>query len=38
MQKKLKEKIAIFYSDKEWEKGNSLIINLAKKEGKIIYG
>lgn len=28
----------IYYSDEEWEKGNSLIINSAKKEGRIIYG
>jgi hypothetical protein len=27
----------IYYSDEEWEKGNSLIIYFAKKEGKIIY-
>jgi predicted nucleotidyltransferase len=28
----------IYYSDEEWKKGNSLIINSAKKEGEIIYG
>jgi hypothetical protein len=28
----------IYYSDEEWEKGDSLIINSAKKEGKSIYG
>lgn len=28
----------IYYSDEEWEKGNSLIISSAKKEGEIIYG
>ncbi len=27
----------IYYSDEEWEKGNSLIINSAKKEGEVIY-
>jgi len=28
----------MYYSDLEWNKGHSLIINAAKKEGKIIYG
>ncbi len=28
----------IYYSDEEWKKGNSLIINSAKKEGEVIYG
>jgi len=26
----------LFYSDQEWEKGNSLVINAAKKEGHIL--
>jgi predicted nucleotidyltransferase len=28
----------MYYSDLEWNKGHSLIINAAKKEGKVIYG
>jgi len=28
----------MYYSDEEWEKGDSLIINAAKKEGDVIYG
>jgi len=28
----------IYYSDEEWEKGNSLIISSAKKDGEVIYG
>lgn len=28
----------MYYSDEEWERGNSLIINAAKREGKVIYG
>lgn len=28
----------IYYSDEEWKKGHSLIINAAKKEGVVIYG
>ena len=28
----------MYYSDLEWNKGHFLIINAAKKEGKIIYG
>ncbi|MEO0300241.1 MAG: nucleotidyltransferase domain-containing protein, partial [candidate division WOR-3 bacterium] len=28
----------MYYSDEEWEKSNSLIINTAKREGEIIYG
>ena len=28
----------MYYSDLEWSRGHSLIINAAKKEGKIIYG
>ncbi|MCX5867013.1 MAG: nucleotidyltransferase domain-containing protein [Proteobacteria bacterium] len=28
----------MYYSDKEWENGNSLIINAAKEEGKVIFG
>lgn len=27
----------VYYSDTEWNKGHSLIINAAKKEGKSIY-
>jgi predicted nucleotidyltransferase len=26
----------MFYSDQEWEKGNSLVINAAKKQGQIL--
>ncbi len=38
----LVEKIMIpvdimYYSAKEWKKGNSLIINAAKQEGEIVY-
>ncbi len=28
----------MYYSDLEWNRGHSLIINAAKREGKIIYG
>jgi hypothetical protein len=28
----------MYYSDEEWEAGNSLIINAAKEEGLVIYG
>jgi predicted nucleotidyltransferase len=28
----------MYFSDEEWENGNSLIINAAKEEGKVIYG
>ncbi len=28
----------VYYSDIEWEKGHSLIINEAKEKGEIIYG
>ncbi|HAW49840.1 TPA: hypothetical protein DCX16_02680 [bacterium] len=28
----------MYYSDIEWEEGNSLIINAAKESGKVIYG
>jgi len=28
----------MYYSDKEWDKGHSLIINAAKEEGEVIYG
>jgi len=28
----------LFYSDDEWDKGYSLIINEAKEEGEVIYG
>lgn len=36
--KKVKKPVDIvYYSDTEWEKGRSLIINAAKKEGKPIY-
>jgi len=28
----------MYYSDKEWEKGHSLIINAAKQEGEAVYG
>ena len=28
----------MYYSDKEWVAGNSLIINAAKEEGVVIYG
>lgn len=28
----------LYYSDEEWEEGNSLIINEAKKDGILIYG
>lgn len=28
----------IYYSDEEWEKGNSLIISSAKKDGEVIDG
>lgn len=28
----------MYYSDEEWEEGNSLIINAAKEEGEVIYG
>lgn len=28
----------MYYSDAEWERGHSLIINTAKKEGAVIYG
>jgi len=28
----------MYYSDEEWEKGHSLIINAAKNEGELIYG
>ena len=27
----------MYYSDEEWEKGHSLIINVAKKEGEVVY-
>ena len=27
----------MYYSDEEWEKGHSLIINEAKKEGEVVY-
>ncbi len=27
----------MYYSDEEWEKGNSLIVNAAKEEGEVIY-
>jgi len=27
----------LFISDQEWDKGNSLVINAAKKEGQILY-
>jgi len=27
----------LYYSDEEWEKGNFLIINEAKKKGEVIY-
>lgn len=27
----------MYYSDEEWEKGNSLIINSAKREGVVVY-
>jgi predicted nucleotidyltransferase len=27
----------MFYSDSEWNKGDSLVVNAAKAEGKIIY-
>ena len=36
--KKVKKPVdIIYYSDIEWNKGHSLIINAAKKEGKSIY-
>ncbi len=40
---KLVEKLMIpfhilYYSDDEWNKGNSLIIKVAKEKGEIIYG
>lgn len=36
--KKIKRPVDIvYYSDIEWNKGHSLIINAAKKEGKSIY-
>jgi predicted nucleotidyltransferase len=28
----------MYYSDDEWKRGNSLIINVAKEEGEVIYG
>lgn len=28
----------MYYSDKEWENSNSLIINAAKENGEVIYG
>lgn len=28
----------IYYSDEEWKRGYSLIINAAKQEGEVIYG
>jgi len=28
----------MYYSDEEWESGNSLIINAAKEDGKVIFG
>ncbi|MCM8762158.1 MAG: nucleotidyltransferase domain-containing protein [Candidatus Omnitrophica bacterium] len=28
----------MYYSDEGWEAGNSIIINTAKQEGKVIYG
>jgi uncharacterized protein len=28
----------IYYSDREWEEGNSVIINEAKEEGLVIHG
>lgn len=28
----------MYYSDEEWDKGYSLIINTAKEKGKVIYG
>lgn len=37
--KKIKKPFDImYYSDLEWNKGHSLIINAAKREGKVIYG
>ena len=27
----------MYYSDEEWEKGDSLIINAAQKEGEVVY-
>jgi len=27
----------LFISDQEWDKGNSLVINAAKKDGQILY-
>jgi len=28
----------IYYSDEEWERGHSLIINAAKEDGEVVYG
>ena len=37
--KKLDKPVDIlYYSDKEWEKGEGLIINAAKQEGIVLYG
>jgi len=30
--------LTIYYSDEEWERGNSLIINAAKEDGEVVYG
>lgn len=38
VEKTMKPFDIMYYSDEEWEKGNSLIINVAKEEGKVIYG
>ena len=36
---RLKKPVDImYYSDKEWDKGYSIIINAAKEEGAVIYG
>jgi hypothetical protein len=38
LRKALKPFDIMYYSDEEWEEGNSLIINAAKEEGEVIYG
>ena len=37
VKKTMKPVDTMFYSDKEWKSGNSLIINAAKRTGKTIY-
>lgn len=38
VEKTMKPFDLMYYSDEDWEKGNSLVINAAQKEGEVIYG